>query len=87
MNDKHPNEPGTSFELVKAYAQKQYRSGVTFAQLYSLYILDKNLRNAVKIAELMGDTEKMVLEVYNHIIQERESPAEIVSETFQIKTS
>lgn len=40
-----------------------------------------------KIAELMGDTEKMVLEVYNHIIQERERPAEIVSETFQIKTS
>ena len=40
-----------------------------------------------KIAELMGDTKKMVLEVYNHIIKERERPAEILSETFHIKTS
>ena len=27
-----------------------------------------------KIAELMGDTEKMVLEVYNHMIAEKEDP-------------
>lgn len=40
-----------------------------------------------KIAELMGDTEKMVLEVYNHVINEKEKPAEIVSETFHVKTS
>lgn len=31
-----------------------------------------------KIAQLMGDTERMVLDVYNHIIEEKESPAEVV---------
>lgn len=31
-----------------------------------------------KIAELMGDTEKMVLEVYNHILQEKEDAASAV---------
>ena len=40
-----------------------------------------------KIAELMGDTEEMVMKVYNHVISELERPAEIVSETFDIKTS
>ena len=31
-----------------------------------------------KIAELLGDTEKMVLEVYNHIVAEKENPADAV---------
>lgn len=33
-----------------------------------------------RIAQLMGDTEKMVLEVYNHIILERENAAEAVND-------
>ena len=36
-----------------------------------------------KIAYLLGDTEKMVLEVYNHIIEEKENADAVVSETFQ----
>lgn len=32
-----------------------------------------------KIAELLGDSEKMVIEVYNHIIAEKEKPMETVS--------
>lgn len=31
-----------------------------------------------KIAYLLGDTEKMVIEVYNHIIEEKENPVDIV---------
>lgn len=31
-----------------------------------------------KIAELLGDTEKMVIEVYNHIINEKEDAASVV---------
>ena len=31
-----------------------------------------------KIAALMGDTEKMVIEVYNHIMEEKENPANVV---------
>lgn len=31
-----------------------------------------------KIAQLMGDTEKMVLDVYNHIIDEKEDVAEVL---------
>ena len=33
--------------------QKFYRSGVTFEQIHSLYILDKNLRNAVMASMLI----------------------------------
>lgn len=33
-----------------------------------------------KIAQLMGDTEKMVLEVYNHIMEEKEDPAAIIND-------
>lgn len=33
-----------------------------------------------KIAQLMGDTEKMVLEVYNHIMEEKEDPASIIND-------
>ena len=31
-----------------------------------------------KIAALMGDTEKMVIEVYNHIMEEKEDAAAVV---------
>ena len=31
-----------------------------------------------KIAQLMGDTERMVLDVYNHILEERENPEKTV---------
>lgn len=33
-----------------------------------------------KIAQLMGDTEKIVLEVYNHIMEEKEDPASIIND-------
>lgn len=33
-----------------------------------------------KIAQLMGDTEKMVLEVYNHIMEEKEDPTAIIND-------
>lgn len=35
-----------------------------------------------KIAQMMGDTEKMVLDVYNHIIEEKEDPAAIINDVF-----
>lgn len=35
-----------------------------------------------KIAELMGDTEKMVIEVYSHIIDEKEDVESVVEEMF-----
>ena len=31
-----------------------------------------------KIANLLGDTNKMVIEVYNHVIEEREQTQDIV---------
>lgn len=31
-----------------------------------------------KIAQLMGDTEKVVLNVYNHIIEEKENVSDVV---------
>lgn len=37
-----------------------------------------------KIAQLMGDTEKMVLDVYNHIIDEKEDPASVVNDALAI---
>ena len=37
-----------------------------------------------KIAQLMGDTEKMVLNVYNHIIDEKEDPASVVNDVLAI---
>ena len=33
-----------------------------------------------KIAQLLGDTEKMVIEVYNHIVEEQESPSEAIED-------
>ncbi|EOT29425.1 hypothetical protein C805_00008 [Eubacterium sp. 14-2] len=37
-----------------------------------------------KIAQLMGDTEKMVLDVYNHIMEEKEDPAAVVNDVLAI---
>lgn len=37
-----------------------------------------------KIAQLMGDTEKMVLEVYNHIMDEKEDAASVVNDILAI---
>jgi len=37
-----------------------------------------------KIAQLMGDTEKMVLNVYNHVIDEKEDPASVVNDVLAI---
>ena len=34
-----------------------------------------------KIAQLLGDTEKMVLDVYNHIILEKEDAASAVNDS------
>ena len=31
-----------------------------------------------KIAELLGDTEKMVIDVYSHIVEEKENVQEVV---------
>lgn len=37
-----------------------------------------------KIAQLMGDTEKMVLNVYNHIMEEKEDPAAVINDVLAI---
>lgn len=61
--------------LIKSYREpytitidgiRVYRSGVTFEQIYSLYILDKNLRNAVIAA--MIDLEEHVKEAAADVI-------------------
>ena len=35
-----------------------------------------------KIAQLMGDTEKMVMDVYNHIVDEKEEVTDVISNSF-----
>lgn len=69
------------FNLIKGYRdpyiitsgnQSTYRSGVTFEQLLSLYLLDKNLRNAV-IASM--------LDLEEHI---KASAADVVAESFGV---
>lgn len=61
--------------LIKSYrdpytfivdGQKVYRSGVTFEQIWSLYILDKNLRNAVMASML--DLEEHIKEIVADVI-------------------
>lgn len=37
-----------------------------------------------KIAQLMGDTEKMVMDVYNHIMEEKEDPSSVVNDVLAI---
>ena len=65
--------------LIKSYrepythisnGQKVYRSGVTFGQIYSLYILDKELRNAVFAS---------MLDLEEHI---KEAAADVVASSF-----
>lgn len=67
--------------LIKSYREpytyikdtkKQYRSDVTFEQIYSLFILDKNLRNAVMAS---------MLDLEEHI---KEIAAEVVASSFGI---
>lgn len=36
------------------------------------------------IAKLLGDTEKMVIEVYSHIMEEKEEPQDVVNEIFSL---
>lgn len=61
--------------LIKSYrdpytyienSKKRYRSGITFEQLHSLYMLDKNLRNAVMAAML--DLEEHLKEIAAEVI-------------------
>lgn len=56
--------------IVRTNTGLVYRSGVTFNQIYSLYLLDKNLRNAVMAA--MQDLEE-------HI---KESAASVIAQAF-----
>ena len=67
--------------LIKSYrepytiyvdGQKYFRSGVSFEQIYSLYILDKNLRNAVMAS---------MLDLEEHI---KECAADVVAVSFGI---
>ena len=37
-----------------------------------------------KIAELLGDSEKMVMEVYNHIVLEKEDAAGAVADALRM---
>lgn len=61
--------------LIKSYrdpytfiidGKKRYRSGITFEQVWSLYILDKNLRNAVMASML--DLEECVKEAAADVV-------------------
>lgn len=37
-----------------------------------------------KIAQLMGDTERIVMDVYNHIMEEKEDPAAVINDALAI---
>lgn len=52
--------------IININGKKTYRSGVTFEQIYSLYILDKNLRNAV-IASML-DLEEHIKAIAADVI-------------------
>ena len=52
--------------IIVVEGKKKYRSGVTFNQLVSLYILDKNLRNAVMAA--MIDLEEYIKETVADVV-------------------
>lgn len=58
--------------VITSNNQKNYRSGISFEQLYSLYILDKNLRNAVMAS---------MLDLEEHI---KEATASIVANSFGV---
>ena len=36
------------------------------------------------IANLMGDTEKMVLEVYNHVMEEKEDTVAVINDVLAV---
>lgn len=38
-----------------------------------------------KIAALLGDSEKMVLDVYSHIMEEKEKPMEAIESVLSLK--
>ena len=46
--------------------KREYRSGVTFEQIFSLYLLDKNLRNAMMASML--DLEECLKEAVSDVI-------------------
>lgn len=54
--------------VIKTDSSIQYRSGVTFGQIHSLYMLDKNLRNSVMSS--MQDLEEHIKEAAASIISE-----------------
>lgn len=60
--------------MIVSEGQKTYRSGVSFDQLVSLYMLDKNLRNAVMAS--MIDLEEYI----------KEAAADVIAHSFGIET-
>lgn len=58
--------------IIRSEKATLYRSGVTFEQIYSLYMLDKNLRNAVIAA---------MLDLEEHI---KEQASDVVADSFGI---
>lgn len=54
--------------VIKTDTSIQYRSGVTFEQIHSLYMLDKNLRNSVMSA--MQDLEEHIKETAASVVAE-----------------
>lgn len=54
--------------VIKTETSIQYRSGVTFEQINSLYMLDKNLRNSVMSA--MQDLEEHIKETAASVVAE-----------------
>ena len=58
--------------IIRSENATLYRSGITFEQIYSLYMLDKNLRNAVIAA---------MLDLKEHI---KEQASDVVADSFGI---
>ena len=56
--------------VIKTDTSIQYRSGVTFEQIHSLYMLDKNLRNSVMSA--MQDLEEHIMKKITWITETTE---------------
>ena len=36
------------------------------------------------IAKMFGDDEKMVLEIYSHIVEEKENPTDAINDAFAV---
>lgn len=58
--------------MIVSEGKKLYRSGVSFNQLYSLYMLDKNLRNAVMAS---------MIDLEEHI---KEAAADVIAHSFGV---